>query len=125
MVILAVVFIVAAITPIFFLLLFFFLGIVVISVGPILSVLVPTPIRVFGSLGLASLVVSAWGSLGLHASYYGLSVKHVIFTLLHHVGFRVAYRAVDPHVTVDRGMPGVEANGTLYRLTEMTFLVLR
>ena len=67
----AVVFIVTVVTPTLFLLLFFFLGIVVILVEPILSVLVPTPIRVFGPFMMASLVVSAWGSLGLHASYYG------------------------------------------------------
>ena len=122
----AVVFIVAVVTPVLFLFMFFFLRIIVISVGPVLSVLVPISICVLGSLGLASLVISTWGTLGLHASYYGrMSVKHVIFTLLHHVGFRVTYWAVDPHVTVHRGIPGVEANGTLDRLTEMTFLVLR
>ena len=121
----AVVFIVTVVTPTLFLLLFFFLGIVVILVEPILSVLVPTPIRVFGPFLLASLVVSAWGSLGLHASYHGwMSVKHVIFALLHRVGFRVAYRAIDPHVTVHDGVSNIEADGTLYCFLEMMFLVL-
>ena len=90
-----------------------------------MSVLVPTPIRVFGSFRVASLVVSAWRSLGFHVSYHGrMPVKHVIFALLHRVGFRVAYRAVDPHVTVHGGVPDIKADGTLYCLPEMTFFVL-
>ena len=121
----AVVFVVSTVTPVFFLLLFFFLRIVVILVRSILSVLVPTPIRVFGSFKAASLVVSAWRSLGFHVSYDSrMPVQHVIFALLHHVGFRVAYRAVNPHVTVHGGVPGIEANGTLYCFPEITFFVL-
>ena len=126
MVILAVVFIVAAITPIFFLLLFFLLGIVVISVRSILPVLVPTPLRVFGPFRDASLVVSSRKSVWLHFPYHGrMPVKHVIFALFHRVVFRLAYRAVTPHVAVHGGTPGIEANGALYCLPKLTFFVLR
>ena len=71
-------------------------------------------------------VVSSWKSVWLRFPYHGrMPVKHVIFALFHRVVFRLAYRAVTPHVAVHGGTPGIEANGALYCLPKLTFFVLR
>ena len=121
------------VAPIVFILWLVFLRIVVIPAIPIVLVITWIAIHIPWSVFLPPLLITAWGTLCVHAAYYGRgSVQHIVLALLNCVSFRVTDWTVDSHFAFHCGMPRIQANHAEDRLTknvvprpEVTLVVMR